>query len=67
MHIKTTEGERNVASQAVGGTALGLAIPGTLAFLSQLGNNGFGFGNNNTGAAALAVGQRDYIGHLQSE
>lgn len=66
MHIKTTDGDRNVASQAVGGTALGLAIPGTLAFLSQLGNSGFGFGNN-AGVAAVAMGQRDYIGHLQSE
>ena len=38
MHIKTEDGAKNVASQAVGGTALGLAIPGTLAFLGQLGN-----------------------------
>lgn len=38
MHIKTDDGTKNVASQAVGGTALGLAIPGTLAFLGQLGN-----------------------------
>ena len=32
MHIKTAEGDRNVASQGVGGTALGLAIPGTLGY-----------------------------------
>ena len=36
MQIKTPDGERNVASQAVAGTALGLAIPGTLSFLNQL-------------------------------
>ena len=30
MQIKTTDGDRSVASQAVGGTALGLAIPGAL-------------------------------------
>ena len=66
MHIKTADGDRNVASQGVGGAALGLAIPGTLAFLNQLGNGGLGlFGNN--GVAAAAVGQRDYVGHLQAE
>lgn len=37
MQIKTADGDRSVASQAVGGTALGLAIPGTLALLNQLG------------------------------
>lgn len=37
MQIKTTDGDRSVASQAVGGTALGLAIPGALSFLNQLG------------------------------
>ena len=49
MYVKTDDGQKNVASQAVGGTALGLAIPGTLAFLNQLGGNGFGgiFGGNN--------------------
>lgn len=59
MHIKTADGERNVASQGVGGTALGLAIPGTLAFLNQLGNGGLGFFGNNGVAAATAIGQRD--------
>lgn len=71
MHIKTADGDRNVASQGLGGAALGLAIPGTLAFLNQISNNGgWGLlgGNNNAGvAAAAAVGQRDYIGHLQAE
>lgn len=52
MQIKTADGERNVASKALGGTALGLAIPGTLSFLNQLGgglfNGGF-FGGSNVG------------------
>lgn len=49
MQIKTDDGHyKNVASQAVGGTALGLAIPGTLAFLNQFGGNLGGiFGGNN--------------------
>ena len=37
MQIKTDDGFKNVASQGIGGAALGLAIPGTLAFLNQLG------------------------------
>ena len=47
MQIKTDDGHKSVASQAVGGTALGLAIPGTLAFLNQLGGglNILGGGN----------------------
>nr|DAU48646.1 MAG TPA: hypothetical protein [Caudoviricetes sp.] len=36
MQIKTQEGEKNVASQALAGTALGLAIPGTLSFLGNI-------------------------------
>ena len=48
MQIKTPDGERNVASQAVAGTALGLAIPGTLSFLGQLANGGLGLFNNGT-------------------
>jgi hypothetical protein len=49
MQIKTDDGHyKNVASQAVGGTALGLAIPGTLAFLNQFGGNLGGiFGGGN--------------------
>lgn len=46
MQIKTADGERNVASKALGGTALGLAIPGTISFLNQLG----GFFNGGNGA-----------------
>lgn len=48
MQIKTTEGDKSVASKALGATALGLAIPGTLAFLNQMGGLGcgnFGWGN----------------------
>lgn len=47
MQIKTADGERNVASKALGGTALGLAIPGTISLLNQLGglfNGGNGAG-----------------------
>ena len=50
MQISTEHGNKSVASQAVGGTALGLAIPGTLAFLNQLGGGGGilgGFGGGN--------------------
>ena len=53
MQIKTADGERNVASQGLAGTALGLGIAGTLGFLNQFtgwGNGlgtGFGFGFNN--------------------
>lgn len=36
MQIKTQDGTYSVGSQAVSGTALGLAIPGTLSFLGQL-------------------------------
>jgi hypothetical protein len=47
MYVKTEDGMRNVASQGVGGAALGLAIPGTLAFLNQIGGIGGLFGGNN--------------------
>ena len=46
MYVKTEDGMRNVASQGVGGAALGLAIPGTLAFLNQIGGIGGFFGGN---------------------
>ena len=36
MLIKTAEGEKSVASQGLGGTALGLAIPGTIALANQV-------------------------------
>lgn len=48
MQIKTDDGHyKNVASQAVAGSALGLAIPGTLAFLNQFGGFGGIFGGGN--------------------
>ena len=47
MYVKTDDGVKNVASQGVGGAALGLAIPGTLAFLNQIGGIGGLFGGNN--------------------
>lgn len=51
MYIKTTDGEHNVASQAVGGTGLGLGIAGTaLALLNGNGNALLGglFGGGNS-------------------
>lgn len=67
MQIKTADGERNVASQGVGGTALGLGIAGTVGLLGQLANGGLNFGGCGnsglfnrgcgcgTGTAALAT------------
>ena len=64
MQIKTADGERNVASQGLAGTALGLGIAGTLGFLNQFTGCGFGFNNgfgcnrnvccHGTGAAVAA-------------
>ena len=51
MQIKTTDGEHNVASQAVGGTGLGLGIAGTaLALMNGNGNALLGglFGGGNS-------------------
>ena len=44
MMIKTPEGEKSVASAGLGGAALGLAIPGTVALVNQLTNGGGLFG-----------------------
>lgn len=57
MQIKTEEGTKSVASAGIGGTALGLAIPGTVALVNQLaGGNGFlGLGGNNAVANELAT------------
>ena len=38
MMIKTQDGEKSVASGGLGGAALGLAIPGTVALVNQLTN-----------------------------
>ena len=47
MHIKTAEGDRNVASQGLAGTALGLGIAGTVGLLNQFAGGGIGFGCGN--------------------
>ena len=44
MMIKTSDGEKSVASGGLGGAALGLAIPGTVALVNQLAGNGGLFG-----------------------
>ena len=44
MMIKTSDGEKSVASAGLGGAALGLAIPGTVALVNQLTGNGGLFG-----------------------
>lgn len=60
MMIKTQDGEKSVASAGLGGAALGLAIPGTVALVNQLtGGNGLlgglfnGGGNCNSVISAL--------------
>ena len=62
MMIKTQDGEKSVASGGLGGAALGLAIPGTVALVNQLtGGNGLFGGlfnggcgcNNNSVVSAL--------------
>lgn len=57
MQIKTSEGDKSVASVGLGGTALGLAIPGTVALFNQLagGNGLLGFGGQNNAAIELAT------------
>lgn len=44
MMIKTADGEKNVASKGLAGTALGLAIPGTIALVNQLTGGVWGLG-----------------------
>lgn len=56
MQIKTAEGDKSVASTGLAGAALGLAIPGTVALLNQMGNGNGGilgglFGCNNANGA----------------
>jgi hypothetical protein len=63
MYVKTEDGMRNVASQGVGGAALGLAIPGTLAFLNQLG----GFGGLFSGNTNMQCNYTRTISALESE
>lgn len=60
MLIKTQDGEKNVASQGLGGAALGLAIPGTVALANQVLGGGLlnglfgGIGYGNGSAAGVA-------------
>lgn len=68
MQIKTTEGDREVASKGVAGTALGLGIAGTVGLLNQLAcgcgwGGGFlgGRGFNNGVAAAASIGFTDAV------
>lgn len=68
MQIKTVDGDREVASKGVAGTALGLGIAGTVGLLNQWANGGCGFGGgffgrNNCGGlgAAAAVGMTDAV------
>lgn len=65
MQIKTVDGDREVASKGVAGTALGLGIAGTVGLLNQWANGGCGgfgggfFGRGNCGCGvgtAAAVG-----------
>lgn len=54
MIIKTQDGEKSVASTGLAGTALGLAIPGTVALVNQLaGGNGLFGGLFNGGNCAV--------------
>jgi hypothetical protein len=60
MMIKTPDGEKSVASGGLGGAALGLAIPGTVALVNQLAGNGGIFGGlfnggNNCNAQVSAL------------
>lgn len=73
MQIKTADGEKDVASKGLGGAALGLAIPGTLAFLNQMngGCNGvlgglFG-GNCSTEDTRVISALEAQIAKLESE
>lgn len=73
MQIKTVDGDREVASRGVAGTALGLGIAGTVGLLNQFaGNCGWGggfLGGNRCGNAAMATEAVDTreIGRLESK
>lgn len=71
MMIKTQDGEKNVASKGLGGAALGLAIPGTVALVNQLAGGAWGLGrayggNNGCGCGEVTHDTR-VIGALESE
>lgn len=54
MQIKTVDGDREVASKGVAGTALGLGIAGTVGLLGQLAN-GAGWGGGFLGGRGYAA------------
>lgn len=60
MQIKTVDGDREVASKGVSGTALGLGIAGTVALLNQIGGGGF-FNRGGFCTDAAAVGVTDAV------
>lgn len=71
MMIKTQDGEKNVASKGLGGAALGLAIPGTVALVNQLAGGAWGLGrayggNNGCGCGEVTHDTR-VISALESE
>lgn len=66
MMIKTQDGEKSVASGGLGGAALGLAIPGTVALVNQLtGGNGL-FGGLFNGGCNNNVNCGGMISALES-
>lgn len=68
MHIQTSEGIRNVASQGVGGAGLGLGIAGTaLGLLSGNGLNLFGNNNMNCQDTRTISALESKIAKLESE
>lgn len=61
MQIKTPEGDREVASKGVAGTALGLGIAGTVALLNQFA------GNAGWGGGFLGGRQGNCVGHFAAD
>lgn len=67
MLIKTQDGEKNVASQGLGGAALGLAIPGTVALANQLLGGSNGLLGGLVGGTTGTTNDTRAIGLLESE
>lgn len=69
--IKTQDGEKNVASKGLGGAALGLAIPGTVALVNQLAGGAWGLGRAYSGNNGCGCGEVTHdtrvISALESE
>lgn len=71
MMIKTPDGEKSVASKGLASTALGLAIPGTIALVNQLSNGGGLLGNlfggcGCNGGNSVAISDSRTISALES-